>query len=333
VSEEAFKSVAHFLHVEWGGDSHARRHSETPEAILNKVTTGRGADERGGDALLSGGNVRVSKDGDWSESYICNLIDWHLKEQETMPWLTGSAYWPFKDFSTPGRPSNPVPYVNQKGVVERDFTPKSSYYVFQSYWSSKPMIHIYGHTWPVRWGDAGEPRMIKVYSNCDAVELIVNGKSYGEKKRNSQDFPAAGLRWTAVLKDGSNTVRAIGKKDKKIIEDQLSLQYQTTKWSDPAKLLVEKIEEDNETTTVQVKILDHANVPCLDAANWIYFSLTGDGSLIDNQGTSSGSRKVQAYNGRAVISIKHNDGKNVVCVKSSSLPTVFLSLDKKINAP
>ena len=64
----------------------------------------------------------MSKDGDWSETYLCNLVDWHLKEQETMPWLSGTAYWPFKDFSTPVRPDNPIPYMNQKGVVERDFT-------------------------------------------------------------------------------------------------------------------------------------------------------------------------------------------------------------------
>lgn len=50
--------------------------------------------------------------GDWSETYICNLFDWHLKEQETMPLLTGSAQWIFKDFSTPERPENPIPKVN-----------------------------------------------------------------------------------------------------------------------------------------------------------------------------------------------------------------------------
>ena len=83
-----------------------------------------------------------------------------------MPWLTGSAQWPFKDFSTPVRPDNPVPYMNQKGVVERDFTTKEAYYVFQSYWTTKPMVHIYGHSWPVRWGNEGEEKMVKVYSNC-----------------------------------------------------------------------------------------------------------------------------------------------------------------------
>lgn len=50
----------------------------------------------------------------------CNLVDWHLKEQETMPWPSGTAYWP-KDFSTLVRPDNPIPYLNQKGVVARDY--------------------------------------------------------------------------------------------------------------------------------------------------------------------------------------------------------------------
>lgn len=172
-----------------GGDCHARRHAEDPFINLDKIEAGKGADERAGDASLYGGNARASKDGDWSESYMVRLIDWHLKEQETMDWLTGAAYWPFKDFSTPVRPENPVPYVNQKGVVERDLTPKETYYVFQSYWAKKPMIHIYGHTWPIRWGKPEEMKEILVYSNCPQVELIVNGVPQGIKKRNSQDYP------------------------------------------------------------------------------------------------------------------------------------------------
>ena len=51
------------------------------------------------------------------ETYACNLFDWHLKVQETLEWLTGSAQWIFKDFTTPLRAENPVPRVNQKGVV------------------------------------------------------------------------------------------------------------------------------------------------------------------------------------------------------------------------
>lgn len=325
VSEEEFKKVKHFLHVEWGGDSHAGRHSESPDKALQQVKTGGGADERAGDASLYGGAARVSKDGDWSESYICNLIDWHLKEQETMPWLTGTAQWPFKDFSTPVRPDNPVPYMNQKGVVERDLTKKEAYYVFQSFWTSKPMAHIYGHSWPVRWGAEGEEKMIKVYSNCDEAELWVNGKSHGIKKRNSQDFPAAGLRWNVVLNRGTNSVQVKARRGKIVVTDSISFQYQTGKWGKPAKLFIEKLNEDNGISTVQVKLADENGVPCLDAANWVRFGLTGDGRLIDNLGTSSGARHVQLYNGRAIIRVK-TMGKSVISASIEGMASVFINL-------
>ncbi len=325
-TQEEFNKVQHFLHVEWGGDSHAGRHSENPDKSLQQVKTGSGTDERAGDASLYGGAARVSKDGDWSESYICNLFDWHLKEQETMPWLTGTAQWVFKDFSTPVRPDNPVPYMNQKGVVERDLTPKESYYVFQSYWTTKPMAHIYGHTWPVRWGNEREEKMIKVYSNCDEAELWLNGKSYGSKKRNSQDFPAAGLRWNLIPETGMNQVKVIARKGKTTVEDTLSFRYQTAKWGKPAKLLLQKTAATADEITVQAQLLDQNNIPCLDAVNWLRFSLAGDGKLVDNQGTSSGSRYVQTYNGRAVIRIKTNKGNSVVAVRSEGVGTAFLEL-------
>ena len=326
VTEQEFKSVKRFLHVEWGGDSHAGRHSENPDNALAKISRGQGADERAGDASLFGGSARVSKDGDWSESYLCNLVDWHLKEQETMPWLSGTAYWPFKDFSTPVRPDNPIPYMNQKGVVERDFTPKEAFYVFQSYWTTAPMVHIYGHSWPVRWGEPGEQKMVKVYSNAAAVELFVNGQSQGIKQRNSQDFPAAGLRWLVPLKEGENTFRAVARQGKTTVQDQISQRYQTAKWGKPAKLTLTKTSEANGLTTIEVKLLDAQGVPCLDAANWVRFGLAGDGVLLDDLGTSSGSRKVQAYNGRAVIRVRTNGLRSVASAASEGLETVFLNL-------
>lgn len=325
VSEAEKDKVKHFIHVEWGGDSHARRHSENPDQILSKVLTGKGADERAGDASLFGGSARVSKDGDWSESYICNLIDWHLKEQETMPWLTGTAYWPFKDFSTPVRPDNPVPYMNQKGVVERDFTKKESYYVFQSWWTEKPMVHIYGHSWPVRWGEKDEEKMVKVYSNCDEVELFLNGKSFGIKKRNSQDFPAAGLRWLLRFNEGENKINVVARKGKIKVEDEITFIYQIEKWDRPSQLVIEKVGEDNGITTIQAKVIDKKGVLCLDAMNFVRFSITGDGELIDNQGTSSGSNYVQLYNGRAIIKVR-SKGKSVISVRGEDLLTAFITL-------
>ena len=325
VSRREMETVDHFLHVEWGASHHARRHSEDPDRGLGSIQSGD-ADERSGDFLMTGGSARVSKDGDWSETYACNLIDWHLKEQEKMPWLTGTAYWPFKDFSTPIRPENPVPYVNQKGVVERDLTPKESFYVFKSYWTEEPMVRIYGHTWPVRAGAAGERKMLKTYSNCESVELFLNGQSLGSRERDSEDFPAAGLRWVTPFKKGINTVKAVGRKDGETIIDELTFEYQTEGWGEPAQLRIEQIAETDESATIEVYALDAKGVRCLDGKNFVEFSLVGDGELIADLGTSITARKVQLYNGRAQISVRKRGGQSWVSVESEGIPTAFISI-------
>jgi beta-galactosidase len=168
--------------------------------------------------------------------------------------------------------------------------------------------------------------MVKVYSNCDEAELFVNGKSAGIKKRNSQDFPAAGLRWNVKFNKGNNTVNVVARKNRITVTDNISFLYQTEKWSKPFKLLIERISDSKDTATIQVKLLDDKNVQCLDAVNWIRFGLTGDGKLIDNLGTSTGSRYVQLFNGRAIIRVQKNNGKSVVSAKVDGVSTGFLNL-------
>ena len=330
-AEKAIKDNRHFFHAEWGGDSHAGRHAEDPEKFIGRVATGEGTAELGKAYKSSGGKARASKDGDWSESYIINLFDWHLKEQEQMPHLTGAAQWIFKDFATPLRPENPIPRVNQKGLVERDGRPKESYYVFQSYWAAKPMLHIYGHTWPIRWGKPGEKKTVKVFSNCPEVELFVNGASAGIRQRNVTNYPAAGLHWLVAFNEGSNTLRAVGRSGAAQLTDETDVTYQTAEWGAPARLTLRKIAQRNSITTVEVRVFDAAEVPCLDATNLVRFGVAGDGRLLDNLGTAEGSRAVQLANGRAQISVQLAAQQAVVSVMSEGLDTQFLVVTN--NAP
>lgn len=317
-SKDEMEKVKHFLHVEWGGDSHAGRHAEAVAPL-------RKEGEAEGDVALNG-SVLVLEKGDWSETYIVKLIDWHLKEQENMPWLTGAAYWPFKDFSTPVRPENPVPYVNQKGVIERDFTKKESYYIFQSYWTEKPMLHIYGHGWPVRWGKDGEEKEVLVYSNCQAVELFLNGQSLGIRKRNSQDFPAAGLRWNVKFQKGENILRAVAVAGKETLNDELVFEYQTEKWGKETAFKVKTTPVGDDIIEVEAQLVDEKGVRCLDSRIFVYFDIAGDGELIQNQGTVTGSRKVQARNGRAQIRVRTNQGTSCVAVKAEHVQTSFVTV-------
>jgi beta-galactosidase len=325
-SEKEMNKVRHFIHAEWGGDSHAGRHAENPDKIISQIAAGGRTDERGLDYLLTGGQTRASKDGDWSETYICNLFDWCLKEQETMPWLTGAAQWIFKDFSTPLRPENPVPRTNQKGLVERDLTPKESYYVFQSYWSEKPMAHIYGHSWPMRWGNEGESKMVKVYSNCPTAELFVNGVSCGVKTRNSQDFPAAGLRWMVNFEEGNNRIRVVARKGSAEASDQITTFYQTRKLGKPTHFELSQSRVGGGMIQVEAWLMDAGGIMCVEARNAVRFELAGDGLLIDNLGTARGSRKVELCNGRAYINVRPRSGKSVVSISSAGLPTAFINV-------
>ncbi|MDF2937737.1 MAG: glycoside hydrolase family 2 protein [Paenibacillaceae bacterium] len=323
-----FEQTDRFFHMEWGADNMAGRHVEKPYTGFAEIASGATAEERDGDFLMSGGDPRVSVLGDWSETYFCDLIDWHLKCQETMDWLAGTAQWVFKDFSTPVRPENPVPYVNQKGVVERDLTKKEAFYVFQSYWSKEPMVRIYGHSWKVRWGKAGEKKRIRVYSNCRFVELFVNGESQGVKERNSQDFPCAGLRWDVVLPEGANELKAVGwnsKEEAGIVEDWVQLRYQTAVWSAPAQLRLTARRVEADRVLLEAEAYDSNGNYCADASCFVRFSAAGDGRLLDNLGTAQGSRLVQLANGRAAIYAEVKPGAGfVAAVSSEGLPAAHV---------
>lgn len=305
MTEEAIKRYPHFIHAEWGGDSHVGRYSESTD--LEKLDAG-------------------DRHGDWSETYMVLLFDWTLKEQQTIPHLTGSAFWTFKDFSTPLRPTNPIPYVNQKGVVERDGTPKESYYVFQSYWASKPMIHIYGHAVPTRWGKVNETKQVLVYSNCRKVELFVNGKSQGVRIRNLQDYPATGFHWNVSLQPGKNELKAVG--DGYLI-DEISQDYQTASWGDPhhIRLIVHPL--NNNEKMVEALVEDKNNVKCLDFSGFVSFDAIGDVKLVENQGTSTGSRYIQASNGRARIKLllpENQENDAIVSARTKDIPIAMIKL-------
>ena len=304
--------VKHMIHMEWGAEAHARRHSETPDELLKQPDAAHGP--------------QYSLYGNFSETYACDLFDWYLKTQETLPWFTGSAQWVFKDFSTPRRPDNPVPRVNQKGLLERDLTKKEGYYVFQSYWSTKPMVHIYGHTWPVRWGADGEVKTVKVFSNCSHAELFLNGKSLGTRKRDSQDFPAAGLHWNTSFLAGKNHLRVVASEGTNSLTDEIDFVYQTAKWGTPAKFTVKEISREGDRVTVQAQLFDGKGVLCVDARNRVRFALNGAGTLRDNLGTSTGSRVVQLYNGRAEISINRGVGSSRLTISSDQVAAATLEL-------
>jgi beta-galactosidase len=318
--EQNRPQVRHMLHMEWGADSHAGRHVEEPY--------GENCAPFVPDSLTPCASVELPmvKHADWSETYACDLFDWYLKTQETLPWFAGSAQWIFKDFSTPDRPENPIPRVNQKGLVERDLTKKEGYFVFQSYWSEQPMVHIYGHSWPMRWGRADQPRLVRVYSNGEQVELFLNGTSLGFKRRNSQDFPCAGLRWSPTFRPGGNTLRAIARRGAATIEDEVQFTYQTEAWGAPALLTIGRQSTSAASIMIEARLLDSRGNVCLDARNRVRFGIAGGGRFNDNRGTAAGSRVIELYNGRVAIEVLPGAQPSVISIQCEGVADAFLRL-------
>lgn len=286
---------SHFLHAEYGGASHLGRHSEAP-------VTGEG--EGWEEAIVQTGVANVAQIGDWSENYIVDLFDWHLRISENDSTFVGNIQWAFKDFGTPLRPENAIPYINQKGLADRAGNPKDAYYVFKSYWSEDPFTYIESHTWKERQGSKGKKRTVKVYSNCPKVELYLNGESLGEKKRNTSTFPACGLNWDLNFKEGNNSLKAVGDKNGVKYTDTLTVNYRFAKNGKARQLKLDAKQMDNGNYLLTALALDNKGMRCLDYENRVYFQCLKGGELIESQGTPSGSAVLEMANGKASIEVK-----------------------------
>jgi beta-galactosidase len=314
------------LHIEYGGDSHVGRHSENP--VTGDATwVPNGYEEHIKPQEVS----NVALNSDWDENYIVNLFDWYLHISEQMDWLSGNAQWAFKDFPTPLRPENPIPYINEKGLVDRAGHPKDAYYVFKSYWTTSPLFcYIESHTWMERNGPENIDRVVKVFSNCSEVELFLNSNSMGKQKRDIQNFPAAGLWWPIRFIEGNNSLRAVGYRDGIVVTaDSLTIHY-TYKKIDVADHIVLTSESmSNGKTLVIATAVDKNGNRCLDYNKRVYFSCDRVGALLENYGTSTRSSIIEMANGRAQIECRPSlEGPSVVGVLNQDFKGEYLTVGK-----
>ena len=143
---------------------------------------------------------------------LYNCIERGWKFYAERDYLAGLFYWTGFDYR--GEP-NPLAFPatgSEFGILDYCGFPKDEAFYLKSWWTDEPVLHILPH-WNLE-GHEGEKVSVWVYSNCDEVQLIVNGKKLGRKK-----MPVNGhLEWDAVYKSGY--VRAIGYKDGRKIMDK-----------------------------------------------------------------------------------------------------------------
>jgi beta-galactosidase len=153
--------------------------------------------------------------GQKSEDLGCINHEIFINQVNLRPWIAGSVLWHQLDYDGEEYDSV-IPHVLPFGMADSWRIPKDVYFFYQSQWSGKPMVHICGHwTWP---DDVGKKRSVKVYSNCDQVELKLNGRSLGVKENQKHEGLACPPRvWEVPYELG--TLEAIGHSGPQTIMD------------------------------------------------------------------------------------------------------------------
>ena len=92
------------------------------------------------------------------------------------------------------------------GIVDLAGFPKDAFYLYQSEWTKKPVLHLFPH-WNWKQGDTVD---VWSYTNCEEVELVLNGVSMGAQKKTEDKLH---LVWRLPYTPG--TLEAIGRTGRK----------------------------------------------------------------------------------------------------------------------
>jgi len=232
--------------------------------------------------------------------------------------VSGQFIWTGFDYL-----GEPTPYEwpsrsSYFGLVDLAGFPKDTYYMYQSEWTTRPVLHLLPH-WNWKKGDTVD---VWAYTNAPEVELFLNGVSLGVRSKKSDDLH---LAWKVPFASG--TLHAVGRSGGK---DVMTAEVKTA--GPPAAFVLNAdrttiAAEGNDLSFVTVSVVDSAGTIVPAADNLVEFSVGGPGTIagVDNGSQTShesfrGSTR-SAYNGLclAVIRSTGTPGRVVLTARSRGL--------------
>ena len=230
------------------------------------------------------------------------------------PWLLGLFYWTGFDYRGEPTPREYPATGSQFGILDYCGFAKDEAYYLKSWWGDEPVLHIFPH-WNLE-GHEGETVKLKVYSNCDEVQLVVNGKKLERKK-----MPKNGhLEWDAVYKPGY--VQAIGYKNGKVL-----MKKRINTAGEPSQVKSETLKYDD-IYVVNVSVYDSKGNFAPKACIPLTIEIEGNARILgfgngnpdfmeverpeDPQARSFGFR---TFNGLAQILLKSSDGNFTMSIE------------------
>jgi beta-galactosidase len=242
--------------------------------------------------------------------------------------LSGQFIWTGFDYL-----GEPTPYwwpsvSSYFGIIDLAGFPKDVYYMYQSEWTKKDVLHIFPH-W--NWKE-GQTVDIWAYTNADEVELFLNGKSLGTKKKQGDELH---LMWRVPFAPG--TLRAVSRKN----GHEIMVQEVKTAGA-PAKLVVtpdrQEIKADgSDLSFVTVEVVDDQGTLVPEADNLVNFKIEGPGAIVgvaNGNPVSHESPKApmrKAFHGKCLVVVQSTQQPGVVKLKavSAGLPETTVDLNTR----
>jgi beta-galactosidase len=288
--------------------------------------------------------------------------------QEKLPQVLGEFVWTGFDYL-----GEPTPYFDRAGAdadwparssyfgfVDLAGFPKDRYYLYQSEWTTTPMVHVLPHwNWP---GLEGQAIPVMAYTNADEVELFLNGKSLGRKTKGAEPV---------MLPVGRNVASGVGATDPGLVHDGLLSSRWRLGWQVPyvpgtlkavaykdgRQVAMDEVKtagaparirlvpdraalraDGDDLSFITVRVEDRDGNLCPRADSLVKFSVTGTGTIeaVDNGNAASvepfhGSER-KAFAGLALLIVRSRPGEAgaiQVAATSEGLASATVTLSTK----
>ncbi len=271
-------------------------------------------------------------------SFKCSAYDnmhasWSSTHEETWDVVKHNAFvggqyiWTGFDYI-----GEPTPYgfparSSYFGIIDLAGFPKDTYYMYQSEWTSKPMLHLFPH-W--NWVPGDYIDMWCYFSGADEVELFINGQSQGVRKKSNHSYPLSTINyplcteyhvgWRVTFDPGE--VKAVSRKDGQTVCEQT---IRTA--GAPHHIRLTTDYKGKNTTFIMAEVVDKDGNLCPWAEDQMVFISEGDCKIL---GTDNGcqtsmerftSPERKAFFGKCLVVVK---GTGSITVKSPTLAPAYI---------
>lgn len=255
---------------------------------------------------------------------------WKIIKQHDF--LSGLFVWSGFDFL-----GEPIPYPwparsSYYGIIDLAGFPKDVYYMYQSEWTTKPVLHVFPHwNWPqAPAGNTGQVVDVwAYYNNADEVELFLNNRSLGIKKKNGDDLH---VMWRVPFEAGE--LKAISRKNGKTV---LIKTIHTAGAPARIELIADRTRikaDGKDLSFITARIVDKDGNLVPDADTKIVFSTTGAGDIAATDNgyqadlTSFTSKERKCWKGMALVIVRSNEKQGNITLKATAtgLPSTTIVL-------